>query len=75
MFEKTGFLITADGSDDDKIKPEDLPEYLVPSSYNYIEAASAVPEAPKYDPAAEPDDLQVLEDVTDVSDKDINRKY
>jgi hypothetical protein len=31
-FERTGCLITADGSDDDKIKPEDMPHYVVPAS-------------------------------------------
>ena len=29
-FEKTGCLITADGSEDDKINPEGLPNYKVP---------------------------------------------
>ena len=35
MFEKTGCLITADGSDNDKIKPEERPEYQVLPSCNY----------------------------------------
>jgi hypothetical protein len=30
MFEKTGCLITADGSEDEKISPEGLPDYMVP---------------------------------------------
>ena len=30
-FTKTGCLITVDGSDDDKIKPEGLPDYKVPA--------------------------------------------
>ena len=30
QFEKTGCLITADGSEDDKINPEGLPNYRVP---------------------------------------------
>ena len=29
-FEKTGSLITVDGSEDDKINPEGLPNYVVP---------------------------------------------
>ena len=29
-WKKTGCLITNDGSDDDKIKPEELPNYVVP---------------------------------------------
>ena len=72
MFEKTGCLITAAGSDNDKIKPEDL---HVSPLYNYIEANTALPETPTCEPAAEPDDLQVLYEVTDVSpDKEINEK-
>ena len=67
---KSPFRITADGSDDDKIKPEDDPEYYVPPSYIYIEATSVLPEEPTVEPADEPEDLQVLEDVTDVSDKE-----
>ena len=43
MFEKTGCLIAADGSDNDKIKPEDFPEYHVQPPYNYIKATSALP--------------------------------
>ena len=35
-FERTGCLITADGSDDQKIKPEGLPEYTVPPSLPFI---------------------------------------
>ena len=35
MFEKTGCLITADGSDNDKIKPEECPEYHVLPPCNY----------------------------------------
>ena len=70
MFEKSRLRITADGFDDDKIKPEDDPEYYVPPSYIYIEATSALPEEPTVEPADEPEDLQVLEDVTDVSDKE-----
>ena len=36
-------LIAADGSDNDKIKPEDFPEYHVQPPYNYIKATSALP--------------------------------
>ena len=41
-FEKTGCLITADGSEDDKINPEDLSNYKVPSTAP--PASSIVPE-------------------------------
>ena len=30
-FEKTGCLITADGSEDEKIQPEGMPGYIVPA--------------------------------------------
>lgn len=62
MFEKTGCLITADGSGDDKIESEGLPDTsdsILPT-YNYIKVALAIPETPTCEPAAEPDDLQVL---------------
>ena len=49
--------VVLDGSGNDKIKPEDLPEYHVPPPYNYIEAISSLPETPTCEPAAEPDDL------------------
>ena len=35
MFEKTGCLITADGSGNDKIKPEERPQYHVLPPCNY----------------------------------------
>ena len=63
MFGKTGCLITADESNDDKIKPEDVPKYHVPPSYDN-EATSALPET-TCEPAPEPNDLYIL-DVTDV---------
>ena len=30
LFQKTGCLVTADGSDDDKVQPGDLKDYKVP---------------------------------------------
>lgn len=42
-WEKTGCLITADGSEDDKITPEGLPSYRVPPPIDYIPAAEALP--------------------------------
>ena len=71
MFEKTGCLITADGSDDNKIKPEDLPNYCVPPPSEYIEVTSNLPVTPSCEPAAEPEDVQVVEDVNDVADHEI----
>ena len=42
-WEKTGYLITADGSDDDKISPEGLLMYKVPPPIDYIPATEALP--------------------------------
>ena len=43
FWEKTGCLITAEGSDDEKITPEGLTSYPVPPPYDYIPAAEALP--------------------------------
>lgn len=67
-------LITADGSGDDKTESEGVPDTFLPPPYNYIKITSALPETPTCEPAAEPDDLQVLEDVAVVSEKDINEE-
>ena len=42
LFEKTGLLITADGSEDDKINPEGLPNYKVPPAI-MIDSSTAPP--------------------------------
>ena len=42
LFEKTETLITADGSDDDKIQPEGLPNYNVQAT-SVIDASPAPP--------------------------------
>ena len=57
---KKGCLMTVDGSDDDKIKPDDLPKYRVPPPYNYRETYAALPQTPTCEPTAESDNLQVL---------------
>ena len=44
-WERTGCLITADGSEDDKIKLEGLPNYQVPPPINYVEPLSIAPES------------------------------
>ena len=44
-WERTGCLITADGSEDDKIKPEGLPNYQVPPPIDYVEPLSTAPES------------------------------
>ena len=43
FWEKTGCLITAEGSDDEKITPEGLTSYPVPPPYDYIPATEALP--------------------------------
>ena len=42
---KTGCLITADGSNDDKIAPEGLQNYHVPPPHQYLEPAVQLPES------------------------------
>ena len=42
-WEKTGCLITADGSEDDQITPEGLPAYKVPPTFDYVPAAETLP--------------------------------
>ena len=45
MWLKTGCLITADGSNDDKIAPEGLPNYQLPPPSQYLESAVQLPES------------------------------
>ena len=42
-WEKTGCLMTADGSEDDKITPEGLPNYRVPPPADYLPVAKTIP--------------------------------
>ena len=42
-WERTGCLITADGSEDAKIKPEGLPNYVVPPPIDYVEPMTSEP--------------------------------
>ena len=60
-FERTGCLITADGSDNDKIKPDGMPDYLIP---HQMPTVSADDPFESVAPAAEPipDDSVELED-------------
>ena len=61
-FQRTGCLITADGSDDDKITPEGLPGYIVPpplpttSASNHIDCETPEPLAPSPDYIPEEED-------------------
>ena len=50
-FKRTGCLITADGSADEKIKPEGLPDYIVPPSLTLpARKETAVCEVPDTEP-------------------------
>ena len=42
-WERTGCLITADGSEDEKIKPEGLPNYQVPPPLDFVEPLTTAP--------------------------------
>ena len=70
-FEKTGCLITVDGSDDDKIQPESMHGYIVPPPLdvrNTIEVVDAhIPEA-----LDEPEDVLPESDVEQSDDEDLN---
>ena len=63
LFEKTGCLITADGSEDEKITAEGLPDYKVPPPIDYMEPSTAPPESNNVEPASvEPEVLVISED-------------
>ena len=61
-FEKTGCLITADGSEDEKIKPEGLGDYIVPQPLNIISPEEPVESRTE---SAEPDLDEQPEDFVD----------
>ena len=67
-FLRTGCLITADGSDDDKIKPEGLPDYIPPKALRHAGPEEVIVETPE--PAEEPDEDIELEDIHEPSDSD-----
>ena len=43
LFEKTGCLMTADGTNDHKISPEGLPNYVIPPPLTYVEPTTVGP--------------------------------
>ena len=47
-FEKTGCLITAVGSYDDKIEPESMPGYIVPAPFD-VENTITISESPLHE--------------------------
>ena len=59
-FLRTGCLITADGSDDDKIKPEGLPDYIPPKVLRHSGPEEEIGETPE--PAEDPDDVNEQEE-------------
>ena len=52
-WQKTGCLITADGSDDDLITPEGLPNYAVPPPLDYLPVSDAPPTENTVGPSTE----------------------
>ena len=64
-FERTGGLITADGSDDALIKPEGMPDYSVPPPLPFS-FAEVIPEA---EPIPPEDIVEDEEEVIDISDE------
>ena len=61
MWEKTGSLITADGSEDEKIQPEGLKEYKV-QPLMPIEPVQAPPVSNPVDSMDEENETNVIED-------------
>ena len=61
LFQKTGCLLTADGSDDELIQPEGLPNYVVPPPA-LIDAMEEVPVATAVEAAVEDDEEDVEPD-------------
>ena len=62
IWQKTGGLLTADGSDDHLIAPEGLPNYTVPPPMDMIEPTNALPLSNKAPPANEEDPSNALEE-------------
>ena len=59
-FEKAGFLITADGTEDYKINPEGLPNYVMPPPLPMKTSLEPMQCAPLI-PATEPEDMLLEE--------------
>ena len=50
LFQKTGALMIADGSDDDKVSPEGLPKYKIPPP-SIADASANLPASNEVEPA------------------------
>ena len=58
FWQKTGYLMTANGNNDEKIKPEGLNDYQVPPFMSLLDPANAEPSSNDITPAQdEPDDV------------------
>ena len=69
-FERTGCLITADGSEDFKIRPEGLSNYQVPPPLN-VPGNEEIMEEAHVEPADEPDDVEEVETEEDPEDDNL----
>ena len=69
-FEKTGCLITADGSEDYKIKPEGMEDYEVVPSLP-MPGPQEIMEVPSPAPSIEPDDILEEEDLIEPNQSDL----
>ena len=72
LFEKTGCLVTADGSDGDKITPEGLPNYKIPPPAIFVEAGAGLPISNVVEPVNDdqPDNCSEHEDEDEPSESD-----
>ena len=69
-FAKTGCLITADGSEDDKINPEGMPAYVVPPPVD-IDNPVEITETPIPDEVKD-NPINVLPDESDGEDEELD---
>ena len=74
IFEKTGCLITSDGSDDHLIKPEGLSDYSVPLPSLFIQLSSNQPEVATAGPAEMPPDVEEHENVNAYENRDADEQ-
>lgn len=75
---KTGCLITADGSEDDKICPEGLPNYQVPPPLEFLPATTMRPEpnsAIGTDDGKAPTMKDVIEEMEDETPNDAGDEF
>ena len=61
LFEKTGLLMTADGSADDKVWPEGLPGYQIPPPAILLDPAETLPVSNEVDPCNNEEQMMIEE--------------